>query len=90
MQIFFLTTWSLCAAALTCLLIYRKHVEQSEDDFVHLAHPDIQLISRQARTSRQLDVLDRWVRVALAAVTLYGACGAAVYLFGVWQSSLNG
>lgn len=89
MPMLFAATWSLAAAALTCLLLYRKHREQYEDDFLHLSHPDTQLIRQQARTSQQLDVLDRWVKVLVVAVVLYGVCGTAVYLFSVLRNSLN-
>jgi hypothetical protein len=78
--------WWLSAIALACLLLYRKHLEQYEDDFLHLANPEPQLIGGQAEMSHKLDVLDRWVRVLVAVVVVYGACMAAVYLFGIWEN----
>ena len=88
MLMLFLAIWGVSIAGLMCLLLYRKHAEQYEDDFLHLVHADVQLLRQQARTSHRLDVLDRWVRIVLAVVVMYGACLAAAFLYRVWESRL--
>jgi hypothetical protein len=80
--------WGVAIAGLMCLLLYRKFLEQYEDDFLHITHADVQSLRQQATTSHKLDVLDRWVRVILLIVITYGACLAAAYLYRVWESRL--
>lgn len=81
--------WWLIAAVLLCLLLYRKYVEQYEDDFLHLSAGDVQQVRKQARTSQQLNVLDRWVRILSVVVIAYGICLAAFYLMGAWEKTMR-
>jgi hypothetical protein len=82
-------TWSVFAAALLGVMLYRKNVARHEDDFLHVMHATARLLNDQATTAQQLDVLDRRVKILAGFVLLYGLTIIGFYLYEVWQASLR-
>lgn len=66
------------AVALAIVYVYRRMVANSVDEFVHVS--DSTTAAKQEATAKQLDKLDRVVRIVGLAFVLY-AIG-----FGVWFS----
>lgn len=81
--------WSVFAAALLGVMIYRRNVARHEDDFLHVMHATARLLNDQAATAQQLDVLDRKVKILSAFVLLYGLTIVGFYFYEVWQASLR-
>ena len=81
-------TWSVFLVAYVILLTHRKQMERSEDETLHVL-ADSRLVSMQEAIAHKLEVLDRWSKILLAVVIVYGLAIAGYYLYSVWQSNLN-
>ena len=81
-------TWSVFLVGYVVLLTYRKQMERSEDETLHVL-ADSRLVSMQETIAHKLDVLDRWCKILLAVVIVYGLAIAGYYLYSAWQSNLN-
>ena len=79
--------WIVLAAALAVLLAYRKVVEGSVDELVHVSDTSGAAIAKQQTTARQLEQLDRVVKILWAVVILYGVGLCAMY---VYEAFVNG
>jgi len=79
--------WIVLAAALAILMAYRKVVEGSTDEFVHMSDPSGAAIAKQQTTARQLDQIDRVVKILALVVVLYGVGLACGY---VYEALVNG
>jgi hypothetical protein len=75
------------AAALAILLAYRKVVEGSVDELVHVSDATTAAISKQRTTAHQLEQLDRVVKIMWTVVILYGLGLCCLY---VYQAFVNG
>jgi hypothetical protein len=82
------TSWSVLLAAYVVLFIYRKQLERSEDDTLHVL-AETSVLSNQQSIAHKMTVLERWSRIVGVVVLAYGAIIAAIYLYSVWQSNLN-
>ncbi len=80
-----IVSWLALAATLVGLMLFRKYKSRDEDDFLHVSHATASMLNSQAATAHQLDVLDRWVTIVLAAVVIYGLGIGAWFLYQVWQ-----
>jgi hypothetical protein len=79
--------WIVLAAALAVLLAYRKFVEGSVDELVHVSDATGATITKQQTTARQLEQLDRIVKILWLVVILYGVGLAGMY---VYDAFVNG
>lgn len=82
-----IVSWLALAATLVGLMIFRKHASRNEDDFLHVNNTTVSMLSSQATTAHQMNLLDRWVTIVLAALVIYGLGIGAWFLYQVWQAN---
>lgn len=81
--------WSVCAVAVLVLALYRKVLTfHGDDEFVHLAAGEEQLIPQQVALSHKLEAIDRWGKGLTIFTFVLGLAIAAVVLYQGWQASL--
>jgi preprotein translocase subunit SecG len=64
--------WIVMAFALAALFAYRKIVDDSVDDLVHVSDPSGSEIAKQTVTARKLEQIDRVVMILAILVVVYG------------------
>jgi hypothetical protein len=79
--------WIVLAAALAILMAYRKVVEGSTDELVHMSDMSGTAIAKQQSTASKLEQLDRIVKILAIVVVLYGVGLAGAY---VYEAFVNG
>jgi hypothetical protein len=84
------------AAAWACLLVgviglaaYRKMIALREDDYLHVSEGEAKIIPQQIATAHKLDVVDHWGKILTITTVATGVVLAAVYLYILWQQSLQ-
>jgi hypothetical protein len=84
----YIILWSLLALVVLGLALYRKLITMHhEDDFVHLAAGEQQLIPQQIALSAKLDKVDRWGKTLTVATLIAGLAIASAYVWSAWVSS---
>jgi hypothetical protein len=78
------STWSLLAAVVIGLIIYRWTISSHEDDTLHVL--DKTATTQQKTVAHKLEVIDKWGKILTVIALLYGLVVAAVYFFNVWNS----
>ncbi len=86
---FFVVLWSVLAASVLALALYRKLVASNEDDFIHVAEGTEKLIPQQMAIAQKLDVVDKWGKTLTIATVGSGLVLAAVYLWQIWEESVK-
>jgi beta-lactamase regulating signal transducer with metallopeptidase domain len=79
--------WVVLLAALAILFAYRKFVESSVDELVHVSDVSNTAITKQQSTAKQLDQLDRLVKILAILVVLYGIGMCCMYVYTAFASS---
>ncbi|HYA16882.1 MAG TPA: hypothetical protein VEF06_05420 [Bryobacteraceae bacterium] len=79
--------WIVLAAALAILMAYRKLVEGSTDELVHMSDMSGTAIAKQQTTARQLDQIDRVVKILAILVIVYGVALAGWYVYDAFVNS---
>ena len=80
-------TWTLLAAIVIGLALYRKLVSRGELDVVHIRDAEAALIPGQELFARRLDWIDHWGKRITVATVAYGFLIAVVYLIRVWPDN---
>jgi hypothetical protein len=81
--------WSILAAFVIGLAVYRKLVAYREDDMIHVGPGEERLISQQLHVTRMLDKLDRLVKILTVVTALFGLILLVFYLYSVWLEGLK-
>jgi hypothetical protein len=79
--------WVVLAAALAILMAYRKVVEGSSDELVHMSDASGAAIVKQQTTAAKLDQIDRVVKILGILVVAYGVCLAGWYVYDAFVNS---
>ena len=82
------TSWFALVAAYVALFIYRKQLEAHEDDSIHVL-ADNRVLAAQENMAHKMEALERWSKILMAVVIVYGLVVGGMYLYMVWQSNLN-
>jgi hypothetical protein len=82
------TSWTVLVAAYVILFIYRKQIERSEDDTLHVLAENTVLTNQQS-IAHKMTVLEHWSRILFFVVLVYGCIIAGIYMYSVWQSNLR-
>jgi len=78
--------WSVMAAAVIGLALYRKFVAYyREDDLIHVGPGEEKLISQQVEVTKTLDKVDRFGEILTIITVVSGIILAVIYLYGVYQ-----
>ena len=79
--------WSLLAAIVICLALYRKLVSGADLDVLHVREAEAALIPRQEFRARRLDWIDHWGKLITITTVAFGFLIAVVYLIRLWQAT---
>jgi hypothetical protein len=82
----YLSIWSLFAAVVLVLAIYRKRLSIHEDGSLHVAEGTSKLVPQQIANAQRIEVVEKWGKSLTAVVVLTGLVLVAIYLNGVWQT----
>jgi len=85
----FVVLWLALASAVVGLAVYRKLIARNEDECLHMGETDRQLIARQTFIAQRLDAVDKWGKSLTVVAAVFGAILFAIYIYGVWMSSLR-
>jgi hypothetical protein len=83
------SVWGGLFLAVLALAGARKWVSRREDDTVHLADGEVELVQHQASVATILSRVDLWGKVLTVIVVLYGLAIAARMLYMGWLDSLQ-
>lgn len=79
--------WAVVFIAYATVAFMRWGLARREDDHLHFADSEQQLLASQVTLAHKLEVLDRWKVVLLVATVLFGIVIAAAHAYIVWQQS---
>jgi hypothetical protein len=82
-----IAAWTLLAAVVIGLAIYRKLVTRGELDLVHIRDSEVALIPQQELLTRRLNWIDQRGKLLTVVMVVYGFLIALVYLVRLWQES---
>jgi hypothetical protein len=81
-----LVLWIVVAAALAILYGYRKVVEGSSDELVHLSDVSDEVLQKQETTARTVQQLDRIVMILAIVLVVYGLALGGVQIYHAFNS----
>ena len=81
-----LVLWIVVAAALAIIYGYRKMVEGSSDELVHLSDVSDEVLQKQETTARTVQQLDRIVMFLAIVVVIYGLALGGVQIYHAFNS----
>jgi len=85
----YIAIWAVCGLAVLALALYRKVITfHGDDEFIHLAEGEQQLIPQQVALGHRLELVDRWGKGLTLFTVAFGALIALVFLYQAWQASL--
>ncbi len=79
--------WVVIGIALGSLALYRKYISAAESDVLHLRDSESTQISGQKEFANRLDSLDRWGKILIIILIVYGLVVGCEYLAVAWQQS---
>ena len=86
MQLLF-GVWAAIFAAYAIVALMRWNLGRREDDHLHFADGEQQLVNTQSGIAHKLAVLDRWKAVLLTATIVLAIIIGAIHFYMVWSSS---
>ena len=81
-----LVLWIVVAAALAIIYGYRKMVEGSSDELVHLSDVSDEVLQKQETTARTVQQLDRVVMILAIVVVVYGLALGGLQIYQALNS----
>lgn len=79
--------WAMLALVVLGLFIYRRSLAAHEDDFVHLADGEANLINEQAVVAQRLEKVDYWGKLLTVIAFVYGLGLAGYFFYQTWVES---
>ena len=79
--------WVAVFAAFVTVALMRWIIGRREDDHLHFADGEQQLVTAQSGIAHKLDVLDRWKAVLLTVTIVLAIIIGAIRFYMVWSSS---
>ena len=79
--------WILIALALGIVYTYRRIVEGSSDELVHLSDATDMVLAKQEATARTIQQLDRVVLILVIVFVVYGIALGGWQIFVAFNSS---
>ena len=81
-----LAVWTVLAAVVIGLALYRKLFSGAELDVLHVREAEAAQIPRQAFRARRLDWIDQWGKLMTIMTVALGFLIGLVYLIRLWQA----
>ena len=85
-----LVLWIVIAAALAIVYGYRRTVEGSSDELVHLSDATDAILAKQEETARRIQQLDRIVMILAIVFVVYGIALGGLQIYKAFNSSSPG
>ncbi len=85
-----LVLWIVVAVALAIMYGYRKMVEGSSDELVHLSDVSDEVLQKQETTARTVQQLDRVVMILALVVVIYGLALGGLQIYQAFNSPSPG
>lgn len=82
-----LLCWAILAITVIGLAFYRKFVARNEDDFLHVANANNEVLGNQTALAHRLESIDRWGKMLTVVLVVATVLLAGVFLFNAWQES---
>jgi hypothetical protein len=82
-----LAVWVAIFAAYTIVVAMRWKLGRREDDHLHFAESEQQMVTTQASIAHKLDVLDRWKAVLLTVTIVSAIALGLLQLYRTWQAN---
>lgn len=82
----YIASWSVLAAAVVGLAVYRKMLSLREDDSIHVLESATTLIPQQVANAQRIDVVEKWGKILTAVAVATGLVLAGFYFWNVWQN----
>jgi Mg2+/citrate symporter len=84
-----LGVWAAICAAYVTVALMRWNLGKREDDHLHFADSEQQLVTAQSSIAHKLDVLDRWKAALLMLTIVSGLIIGALHVYFVWQATTS-
>lgn len=81
-----LVLWIVIAAALAVIYAYRKIVEGSVDELVHVSDVSDAVITKQEATARKVQQLDRVVMILAIVFLVYGLALGGLQIYQAFNA----
>jgi hypothetical protein len=82
----FLVGWIAFGLVVLGLALYRKSVVSKEQDWVHLAAGEEQMVGQQVELAQRLKVIDRWGIWLTVVLALYGLVIGSIFIMRSWEA----
>ena len=82
-----LFVWAAIVVAYVTVALMRWIIGRREDDHLHFADSEQQLLATQTSVAHKLDVLDRWKTALLILTVLSAIVIAALHAYVFWHDS---
>jgi hypothetical protein len=80
----FVVIWCVVALLVLGLALYRNLSAMHEDDMLHLASGEEEMIPKQVAFFHRLDLVDRWGKTLTVIALVGGLVLAAAFLYRAW------
>ena len=81
--------WAALTLFVISLAVIRKFTARNEDDLVHLASGNDQVLSHQFAVANKLDKIDHWGKLLTVVDVAFGFVLVLLTLYITWQNSLT-
>lgn len=82
-----LGVWAAIFAAYAIVALMRWNLGRREDDHLHFAESEQQMVATQSSIAHKLDVLDRWRSVLLMIVIVSAILIGVLQIYFAWQAT---
>jgi len=79
----FVVLWSILAAVVLALVVWRKMVASQEDDNIHVMS-GASVSQQQVQIAAKLDQIDKWGKTLTVITVVFGLVLAAAYIYFGW------
>lgn len=79
----FVVLWSVMAAVVLALVVWRKIVSSKEDDNIHVLDSGA-VAKQQTQIASKLDLIDKWGKILTVVTLVFGVVLAAFFIYQGW------
>jgi len=83
----FVILWGVVAVATLGLAFWRNLLSLHEDDNIHVADSEVNMIPNQIVVGRKIEAIERWGKSLTVVTALFGAALLCVFLYQGWVKS---
>jgi hypothetical protein len=74
----FIVLWSLVAASVIALIVWRKMIASEEDDSLHVLQGSV---AQQVTVAHKLEVIDKWGKILTVITLVFGLILGGIYIY---------